>query len=344
MNIWRPEGELPRLEIRHLKQLGLLRYSRYADVNVGKYALTIKSDLPGGCIEVHQSELTYYHELEIVRSPVFGEKERHYFICSVTGKRCSHLFLYRGHFVSKGACHGRNRWNSSRRQRRAQRIWDAYDQLVGAQGYRAATGMRRQRLILFLRTEPFIGAWFPDLLDIFWEEDKKRAQRLKRVLRSNLHRQSVHAAHATDYPRPLTDAEIAACLSSRLEPPSPSFEAPVPRELPIAFREDHMVLNISALARAAEPREGEARGYLVRWASGRHAKVVFDLRKSNQPQLIIYPDPLPTGWRPQVLELVRGGRWYMKCPILGTRHDLFFYREGKFASPRANRLVHRSQR
>lgn len=36
--------------------------------------------------------------------------------------------------------------------------------------------------------------------------------------------------------------------------------------------------------------------------------------------------------------------WVFRCPVLGTRHDILFLRDGQFASAKAQRLVHASQR
>lgn len=38
------------------------------------------------------------------------------------------------------------------------------------------------------------------------------------------------------------------------------------------------------------------------------------------------------------------GNWVFRCPVLGTRHDVLFLRDGQFASAKAQRLVHASQR
>ena len=50
---------------------------------------------------------------------------------------------------------------------------------------------------------------------------------------------------------------------------------------------------------------------------------------------------------PQFVRLVPSatkGRWFLECPLLGTRCDVLYLRGHRFASAKANRLVHRSQR
>ena len=50
----------------------------------------------------------------------------------------------------------------------------------------------------------------------------------------------------------------------------------------------------------------------------------------------------------QVLEIVPGGqkypKYYFVCPITGARADTLYYRDGRFASAKAQRLIHASQR
>jgi hypothetical protein len=138
--------------------------------------------------------------------------------------------------------------------------------------------------------------------------------------------------------------EIQRCAELAFPSPPLPAEAGVVRELSVAFREDYPVLDIGAVARELRPLYDDAVGCVARWRTGLRVSFVFDLSLADKPCLIICREEGSNAPELQVVELVQGGRWYMRCPILGTRHDLFFYREGKFASPKANRLVHRSQR
>jgi hypothetical protein len=197
---------------------------------------------------------------------------------------------------------------------------------------------------MFLRSQAFIYNWFPDLLPIFYKHDEMLARALKRSLRSNLHQGSRATQRAPAFERRLTEGEIQGCAELAFPDPPLPAEAGVARELSVGFREAYPILDMGALVRELRPSYDDAVGCLARWKTGLRVRLVFDLSLAEKPCLIICPDEGSNAPELQVIELVQGGRWYMRCPILGTRHDLFFYREGKFASPKANRLVHRSQR
>lgn len=336
--------QLPCLKVSDLTRTGALRYARSLELSRAEIIFSIRSDLRSGFLDVESRSLSLYQRIYLECSAVFGKSLRYYFRCPVTFRRCSHLFYHAGRFVSRRACYGYNRWSSSRRQRRETLEWSAYCQVMGINGYPPARGERRSSAILFLQSQAFIWVRYPELVPVFRAHEEKLERAALRTLRSNLHQGSPDANRSANYIRPLTQEEIDACLTDSQDGSFSRAGAELPNDLPVAFREDHPVLDVGALVRLLKPFYGDACGQLIAWSTGLQAKVLLDLRSYAKPRLTIHRVGGATTPEPQVIELVRGGRWYMRCPIAGTRHDLFFYRHATFASPKALCLVHRSQR
>src|SRR5436190_506250 len=105
---------------------------------------------------------------------------------------------------------------------------------------------------------------------------------------------------------------------------------------------------------ASTSNSGEAEPHTVRTSGpvpNRRSLLIADFRDALEPFLVLDIGREGTSsFRRQLIPLVatnpgtKGTRWYLQCPVTHKRGDYLLLRNGLFASAKAHRLVHRSQR
>jgi hypothetical protein len=280
---------------------------------------------------------------------------RRYFVCPLTGKRTSELHLVGGKWGCRQAFPRLTAKNGSPTQRFELRLRRWRAQLLGEDGYAQAKGKRRARIIEELKLIPYVVNRFPELGQIFSQEADRAIQDKRRQARASVRVDELSTAQAlsagADVPtlgvldgHRVLGAEI---LVRRI--PQPGGH---PLVAAIAELESHAALDVRALARIGLGQTAlTTHGLLWRRTDGTEiarALLVVDFQLPDRPFLAIWSLMGADGAKPtQFVRLVpsaTAGRWFLECPVLGTRCDILFLRAGRFASAKANRLVHRSQR
>lgn len=346
----------PCLELRLIRQLGLLDRCGRAGLVIDDIKLLVESYPPDDKIFITMiaDDKAFINEISLGVTYLTGGKKRTSFICPITGAHCRKLYLSHVGFASRQGTPGLNHSNSSPVQRHEQKLLRMRDRLLGLDGRGPARGRNRERLIDGLRKEPLIQLRWPELDEAFWNASQKQARTESRPLRSSHRSSHASTAAALKAGQPAAAVDLdpyltlpSAALNNRLPLPSG-----YPRQLPVAILEGHPSLDIGVLGAFLRPLEFELCGHFLRWndQAGNllcEMLAIFDLRSPDQPLLSLQS---PDGAHFHLQQLIRlfprasDRRWYMECPILGTRHDLLFLRDGDFASAKGNRLVHRSQR
>lgn len=283
----------------------------------------------------------------------FGD--RRYFICPLTGKRTSELHLVGGNFGCRQAHARLSAKNGSPTQRFELRISRWRAQLLGEQGYVRVRGKTRNRIIQKLKPIPFILGRFPELAPVFHDESARPVREARCRARSSRRADAMSMASAMSAGRSLTTSDVLnahANLAAEIwlaSIPKPSGHPLVATR---AELESHAALDVRALAAIGLGKVVlAAHGLVWRLPDGTEiarALLVVDFRVADRPFLAVRSITGVDGAIPaQFVRLVpsaTAGRWFLECPLLGTRCDILFLRGRRFASAKANRLVHRSQR
>ena len=300
---------------------------------------------------------SYYDQSQLIGFEFAKLKfgDRRYFVCPLTRKRTSELHLVGGNFGCRQAHARLSAKNGSPTQRFEVRIGRWRDRLLGEKGYARARGKTRAQLVEKLKAIPFILMRFPDLAPVFHEESARPICEAKRRARASMRADAMTMTSALDAGRSLPTADVLDAhgnlmvelwLASIPKPSGKSLEAP------LAELEAHAALDIRALAAIGLGEvELAAHGLVWRLSDGAEiarAILIADFRVADRPVLVARSLVGPEGAiPPQFVRLVPSamkGRWFLECPLLGTRCDVLYLRGHRFASAKANRLVHRSQR
>ena len=281
--------------------------------------------------------------------------DRRYFVCPLTRKLTSELHLVGGKFGCRQAHARLGAKNGSPTQRFELRISRWRAQLLGGQGYARVRGKARTRLIEKMRSIPYILSRFPDLAPVLHEETARPVREARRRARASMRADAMSMAAALSAGRSLPTCDILTAHGN-LEAEFWLANIPKPSgkrlEAPLAELEAHAALDIRVLAAIGLGKVAlAAHGLVWRRPDGMEiARVllIVDFRVADRPFLVVrsligVEGAIPT----QFVRLVpsaRAGRWFLECPLLGMRCDILFLRRGRFASAKANRLVHRSQR
>ena len=280
---------------------------------------------------------------------------RKYFICPLSGKRTSELHLVNDTLGCRQAHPRLSVNNGSPTQRFELRISRWRAQLLGEQGYVRVKGKMRSRIVQRLKAVPYITNRFPKLDQEFHEEEQLQISEARRKAQASMRSGALSLASAFSAGRDIETSGVLdghgawapeIWLASIAEPSGQALNAP------LAELEAHAALDVRALAALGLGKTAlAAHGLLWRQPDrtefGR-AILVADFRLANHPFLAVRSLDGADGAIPvQFVRLVpsaTAGRWFLECPLLGARCDILYLRAGRFASAKANRLVHRSQR
>ncbi len=150
--------------------------------------------------------------------------------------------------------------------------------------------------------------------------------------------------------------DMQACAGWYYNSPDYRTETePLPRSVPIGFIDEAPALDIRVFSSRCDMTLPDLAGRWMRWprestGSADHYLIFADLREAGAALLMAHGLGSNGDWfPPDVIQLSQTDnkgkpRWYMHCPVLGTRCQILYYRNGRFASAKAQRLVHRSQR
>ncbi len=349
--------EQPRIPIRLLKLEGLLTEAggRTMLRTAGLDVVIVSMD-PSNALIAWKDEDEFHQELvdHSINYLRFGE--RPVFICPLTGANCYDLYLYRGRWASAkghGLLHATR--NGSRRDRRRAKLESINARLQGLEGLPKARGANRTRLVDRALTVPHATHLVADLAYAAASEDRKRQEAAAHRYRSTRKRGgcSTEAALAGGDAHPYQGvysndpggmlAIIRGCLSGPLD------RAELV-ERPLRKLEDAAALDARVLSR----NWSAARSTLTTliWPEGMEGATQFvlaaDFRDRSAPSVgLCRLSSEGLGFQILAVEPAgsyKPGNWVFLCPVLGTRHDVLFLRDGLFASAKAQRLIHASQR
>jgi len=294
-------------------------------------------------VVIHQQIKVGFEERRSGRKP--------YFLCPESGARCQELHLYEDHFVARKVHPNIDSWKAPPAHRRAAKFAAMRDRVLGLDGSAPAQGKEWDALMAKFVREPFLLIRHPELAD-----DVDRYHRHSLRLRKNAARRLMardKEQFASALRRGRTDfgpIDISAHLER--SPEHWLSTIPEPRDRfgnsPLAHIEDQSSLDLRKLAKAWKLDKRGIWSQGVIW-SRLKAVLIADFRDAEHP-LIALRQIKRTDGEPQediIIKLVPSAfksRWFMECPLSSQRCEILYWRDDVFASARAARYVHRSQR
>ncbi len=349
--------EQPRIPIRLLKREGLLdEPGRKIALRTAGLDVVVVSMDPSNALIFWKDQEEYRQELidHSVNYLRFGE--RPVFVCSLTGANCHELFLYRGRWASaKGHGLRSATRHGNRHGRRRAKLESIDARLRGAEGLPRARGPNRSRLVNRALTVPYATQIVPGLGEEAAEVERQQQLAVARLYRSNRKRgpYSTEAALAggeaalyrgvsSDDPK-----DLLATIQSHKAPP---FDLAALSARPLIKLESCAALDARVVSRIWSATKASLTTLI--WPKGMEGTTQFVLVADFSVQLapiVGLSRQNPDGRSFQSLSvepagLYKPGNWVFLCPVLATRHDVLFLRDGLFASAKAQRLVHASQR
>ena len=276
---------------------------------------------------------------------------RRYFVCPAKGTRCRELHFYKGRFVSRRAVPGLNPDKPSVTHRREVKLIRMRERLLGLDGKAPARGEVRDRILATFQQIPFVLIQWPDLKPLFEAQDQMRQRRRRRIARRE------YTTDAQDTRLALWDGGRAGLKYNLVgylsHSPSEYLETAAPQKdrflnAPLERIDGRPSLDLRVLAKKWVIDDTATWSSPILWPS-LWGLLIVDFRDPAQPFLWLGSLQTPQGRQlpEQIIRLVPSahkGRWYMECPLSGRRCEILFFRDGVFASPKAARLVHGSQR
>ncbi|WGM48087.1 hypothetical protein KOAAANKH_02976 [Brevundimonas sp. NIBR10] len=349
--------ELPKLSVRQLKgaKVAFAHGQELVFESAGLRFVTKSIDGTSALI-VWKDEGEYRHQAIDFTGIDLRHGERPAFACPVTGKACYDLYLYRYVWASaKG--HGRPRATKlgNRYDRQQVQLEAIRNRLMGLEGLPKVRGARRRALVKKAQAIPWGTRVFPELDAIAVEIDRVDGKRVARAYRSKRSDSpySTEVALRLAQRHELAPTELGAAeLLNRLghDGLAAAHNVAVPGR-PLRKLESVPALDARVLSRLwARDRVWSTALAWPDMATG--AVSIWWLATDLRDQACLIAGIRPFGSNDadvQRLELRQAGAYkpnnlVFVCPILGTRHDILYLRDGFFASAKAHRLVHASQR
>lgn len=280
-----------------------------------------------------------------------GFGRRPYFVCPFTGARCLVLYFHIA-FASAESL------GLSRASRTAGRVvrWRAVAnraeaRLTGSDGRPPARGRARSAAVRKLQKLGVTSSVAAAAISEVASAEVARLRRQHRHHGGNGTYSTAAALQAGSKAQPsLTSRAIVAYLSSRLGEPATDAGSPVHDR--VGLISDYPALDIRELEKTWLLDEDGHWGAVLAWPGGAEAPLTVYLMASfdilDRPALYLEADMAGQVLQ-QTIELERSRpgtprRWFMRCPVTAVRKELLYFREGRFASAKAQRLVHPSQR
>ena len=279
------------------------------------------------------------------------------FQCPISGKPCFELYYSRRGFASAG---GLGILQASQRGSRIARGQAKLDgttaRLLGLEGFGRARGQNRERLIAKALEVPLATRIVPGL-DTIAHEQEQRARRRAQAPHRSKRKTSAYSTEAalargaTEAPSTgrNTPQQLIAYIRTR------AFQDSDPEA--VRSRPPKLLEQVAALDARELSRQWTGKpswqGVLM-WPpevmeGAEKFVIVADLSDPETASVGLRGFGSDGQARLHLLNVAPAGpnkptSWVFICPILGSRHDVLFLRDGLFASARAQRLVHASQR
>lgn len=348
----------PRISIRLLKREGILARP-FGDVVIDTAGLDVRVTVMCDSYALFawkDEGRLWEQEVTLCDIPLrFGKRRA--FECRALLQPCFDLYLTRYGWVSaKGGGLLRASNRSGRIGRQLVRLDRIRARLLGLDGTPKARGANRTRLLAELRSIPF-GTWHIPEAE-FMVADYDHAKRLEAAKPYRSRRatspRSTEAALEAGLSDPFlgSDSTMAPFLLKEAASSHPSqLDNDALSKRPLKVLESTAALDARVLSKLLS-RDRPWCGTLIWPAPAMEGATRFvlvaDLKDRHDPRLAIKrTGPAGSSW--QILRVQRASDYKPNnlvfiCPVLGTRHDVMFLRDGFFASPKAQRLIHRSQR
>lgn len=303
------------------------------------------------------------HEQQIFVSLIAqGSAMVPHLICPETQISVRRLHFLLGAFASRPYWHARNMLSGnegSAADREFRKLVEAISRLEGANGFPKARGANRERLMDLVRNSNrvpiHLRAKARELQQSFFDEE----QRCKRsAFRSNRGSGPCSTAAALQAGLENPDKERLG-MQSRFPPehwrvPTLRMTPPFVRSEPDIL-ENYPALDLRALNLSARMGGKKVWSHSLRWEGTPVAippiTLIADFRQPLTPFIVLDVGQQGSpSYHRLLIELVatkpgsKGARWYMQCPITRSRCEFLLWRNGRFASAKAHRLVPSSQR
>jgi hypothetical protein len=278
--------------------------------------------------------------------------ERAYFVCPIRKAPVTKLYVCNWTFGSREA-HGLvhlSKSSTSGVAARGRAIHIA-ERLKGSAGRAPARGEKRRLLILELLQHVDLNTLDVETRQLI-TNTRLRDEGLSRSrtrLRLNDEVATKRAiARGRDPSFGWTEQKILQELDLPLRIAKEEAIAPLPAELPPDYVQDRPQLDVRVLKSEGLLQPGQLRGAALLWKKelmGVLTEVIaaFDLRDPERPLIFIRGrDTFFHQLYDQLVELIPcDGRWYLRCPISGSRVTILYLKEGRFASRSAQELFYR---
>jgi hypothetical protein len=235
-----------------------------------------------------------------------AHESKWYFRCPVTGKTVSHLYLVGMQFQSRHQLGGRYKSQETSRRRRGPSV------RLAKQARQLEAAMRSSRPNLSTRVGLLEGRLRPGVFDG-------------------------------------SRTALGFALAQRDVPPSVASVAPWGADVRLAAWEDHPRIDLRVLAGADEILMGMHTVTFLCWPGSylAEAYVCCDLRPPGPPVvgLVTWLDGARVYQRIELIVPPPGvrRRYMFRCPVTGKPVETLAFRNGRFASRLAQRLLHQSQ-
>lgn len=284
----------------------------------------------------------------------FGYK--YYFLCNRTGKPVTTLYFDDDQFWSRHALQRPYTSRAGPVERAGLEAWKLGRRLIGADGRGPARGENRDRIARRLIALGQFGAILDDpvILAInkqMSEGGASQKHRPRKIPDAIATRTAAKRLRKKGYVSPsiIISGMLEEIRWTRKRFPAPPAGDVLPAS--IDFNDRYPCLSLRELSSMMPPSEGEIWAEALRWdlptVGPLEAWICVDRHPGRRFAMIRF-------WSrdaervQQIAEIVLGAQQnpkkYFVCPVTGAKTEALCFRDGRFASARAQRLIHRSQR
>jgi hypothetical protein len=281
---------------------------------------------------------------------------RHYLCCTRCYGNFNELHLVYDHWLCRRCSGGRiSAKGPSPYERRVLRIERGRDRLLGLDGAGPARGRNRDKIAAALIADPLTARLHPDLMALLEAQARREISRKRKAAKLR-HWPELTTAHAlalgapTAPPVMLAEAHDTGLIyiDGAWAP-----EVPSAADDGLGILEQHPSLDVRVLSRRWNQQRNVRWAHTLVWPEAcgiSEMLVVAELRAKSDPHLLVITQVRSMSKTTQKIGLCPvpaaggGTRWFFICGLTGKRCELLSLRNEFFASPKAQRLVHQSQR
>ena len=284
----------------------------------------------------------------------FGYK--YFFICDRTLRPVTALYLDRDRFRSRHSLQVPYASEAGRVQKDQYEAEALGRRLIGKDGRGPARGANRDRVVKRLQALESRGALIePDALRAVQRHlDRPAApvRKPRQLSREVSTKQAAALRRRKGYYSPslIIGGMLDEIRAVRVRPPAEPTRALLQGQILSIDR--YPCLSMPELTRMMPRGSEEIWAEAFRWETktlGKPLEALIAVDRRAGRRFALVRSYLGDGERQeQVLEIAAGGqknpKYYFVCPVTGARADTLYYRHGRFASAKAQRLIHASQR